>query len=136
MERVGPLLERKRLERGLSFAQIQEATGIKEEYARALEREAYETFRSEVEARSYLRVYARYLGLHLPEAQATFGGAESKVAPPSEMSSEEVLRVRAQQASPPAASPSTVFLPLTIALTFLLIVGLLALAYLILFYGG
>ncbi|MFQ6001344.1 MAG: helix-turn-helix domain-containing protein, partial [Anaerolineae bacterium] len=64
MGRVGQLLQRRREEKGLSFAQIREATGIEERYARALEREEYTAFLSEAEARSYLRIYARFLGVN------------------------------------------------------------------------
>lgn len=122
---VGQLLQRKREDRGLSFAQIREATGIEERYARALEGEEYTLFLSEAEAKSYLRIYARFLGVN-PQEIAGLLGAE-KVEPPSippSVSEEEEV------------SPSPFFIPLVGALTAFLLLGLLALAYLILFYGS
>ncbi|MGB5933251.1 MAG: helix-turn-helix domain-containing protein [Anaerolineae bacterium] len=126
MGRLGQLLRRKREERGLSFAQIREATGIEERYARALEREEYTAFLSEVEAKSYLRIYARFLGVSQQEVAGLFRAARVEpvsVGPPRVSEKEGV-------------SPSPLFIPLVSALTALLLVGLLALAYLILFYGS
>lgn len=126
MGRVGQLLRRRREERGLSFAQIREATGIEERYAQALEREEYTAFLSESEARSYLRIYARFLGVSQQEAVGL---------PPAE-------RVEPATIGPPSVSeeervsPSPLFIPLVSALTALLLVGLLVLAYLILFHGS
>jgi len=119
-------LQRRREERGLSFAQIREATGIEETYARALESEEYDTFLSEVEAKSYLRIYARFLGVSPQEAVALFPAERAEpvgVGPPGVFEMEGV-------------SPSPLFIPLVSVLTALLLVGLLALAYLILFYGS
>ncbi len=126
MGRLGQLLRRGREERGLSFAQIREATGIEERYARALEREEYTAFLSEVEAKSYLRIYASFLGVNPQEAVGLFRAERVEpvsVGPPRVSEKEEV-------------SPSPLFIPLVSVLTALLLVGLLALAYLILFYGS
>jgi len=126
MGRLGRLLRRRREERGLSFAQIREATGIEERYARALEGEEYDAFLSEVEAESYLRIYARFLGVSQQEAVGLFPAEKIEpvgVGPPMVSEKEGV-------------SPSPLFIPLVGALTALLLVGLLALAYLILFYGS
>jgi len=126
MGRLGQLLRRRREEKGLSFAQIREATGIEERYARALEREEYTAFLSEVEAKSYLRIYARFLGVSPQEAVGLF--RRERVEPvdvgPLGVSERE------------GVSPSPLFIPLVSALTALLLVGLVALAYLILFYGS
>ncbi len=126
MGRVGQLLQRRREERGLSFAQIREATGIEERYARALEGEEYDAFLSEVEAKSYLRIYARFLGVSPREAEGLFPA--ERVEPVGV----GLPRVSEKE----AVSPSPLFIPLVSALTALLLVGLLALAYLILFYGS
>lgn len=126
MGRMGQLLRRGREERGLSFAQIREATGIEERYARALEGEEYDAFLSEVEAKSYLRIYARFLGVNPQEAAGLFRAERVepvRVAPPGVSEKEGV-------------SPSPLFIPLVSTLTALLLVGLLALAYMILFYGS
>ena len=126
MGRVGKLLRRKREERGLSFAQIREATGIEERYAKALEGEEYTAFLSEVEARSYLRIYATFLGVSPQEAAGLLPAERAEpvsVGPPRVSEREGV-------------SPSPLFIPLVSALTLLLLVGLLALAYLILFRGS
>jgi len=126
MGKLGQLLRRRREKRGLSFAQIREATGIEERYARALEREEYTAFHSEVEARSYLRIYARFLGVNPQEAVGLFRA--ERVEPVS------VGPLRVSEKG--GVSPSPLFIPLVSALTALLLVGLLALAYLILFYGS
>jgi len=126
MGRLGQLLRKGREEKGLSFAQIREATGIEERYARALEGEEYTAFLSEVEARSYLRIYARFLGVDPREAAGLFRAERVEpvsVGPPTVSEKERV-------------SPSPLFVPLVSVLTALLLVGLLALAYLILFYGS
>jgi len=126
MGRLGQLLRREREERGLSFAQIREATGIEERYARALEGEEYTAFLSEVEARSYLRIYARFLGVNPREAVGLFRAerVEPVSVGPARVSKEE------------GVSPSPLFIPLVSALTALFLLGLLALAYLVLFYGS
>ncbi|MFQ5886279.1 MAG: helix-turn-helix domain-containing protein [Anaerolineae bacterium] len=126
MGRLGQLLRRRREERGVSFAQIREATGIEERYAQALEGEEYTAFLSEVEAESYLRIYARFLGVNPWEAVELFRA--ERVEPVSV----GPLRVSEKEGVP----PSPLFIPLVSALTALLLVGLLALAYLILFYGS
>jgi len=126
MGRLGQLLRRRREERGLSFAQIREATGIEERYARALEGEEYAAFLSEVEAKSYLRIYARFLGVSQQEAVGLSPAERVEpvsVGPPRVSEKEGV-------------SPSPLFIPLVSALTALLLVGFLALAYLILFHGS
>lgn len=126
MGRLGQLLQRKREERGLSFTQIREATGIEERYARALEGEEYTAFLSEAEAKSYLRIYARFLGVDPREAVGLLRAERVEpvsVAPPSVPEKEGV-------------SPSPLFIPLVSVLTALLLVGLLALVYLVLFYGS
>lgn len=126
MGRLGQLLRRRREEKGLSFAQIREATGIEERYAQALEGEEHTSFLSEAEAKSYLRIYARFLGVNSQEAVGLFGAERvepATVGPPSVSEKEKV-------------SPSPLFIPLVSALTALLLFGLLTLAYLILFYGS
>jgi len=126
MGRVGQLLRRRREERGLSFAQIREATGIEEKYARALEREEYTAFLSEVEAKSYLRIYARFLGVNPQEAVRLFQAERVEpvsVGPPKVSEKEGV-------------SPSPLFIPLVSVLTALLLLRFSALAYLVLFYGS
>ncbi len=122
MGKLGRLLAKRREERGLSFGRIKEATGISEEYVRALEREEFQAFHSQAEAMSYLRAYARYLGLDPREVGSLLGVKEVKAAPPQP----------SREESPPL---SPLFRPLVAALTALLLIGLLALAYLVLFRG-
>jgi cytoskeletal protein RodZ len=126
MGRLGQLLQRRREEKGLSFAQIREATGIEERYARALESEEYTAFLSEVETESYLRIYARFLGISPQEA---VGLLRAKRVEPVSVG---LPRVSGKE----KVSPSPLFIPLVSVLTALLLVGLLALAYLILFHGS
>jgi cytoskeletal protein RodZ len=61
--RIGEVLERRRLERGLSLEEVEEATRIRTRYLEGLEREDYSFLPDEVYVRGFLKTYADYLGL-------------------------------------------------------------------------
>jgi len=63
MAELGQVLRDAREQKGSSWREIEEATGIWQEYFLALEEENYHKFTSLAHLRSCLRLYARYLGL-------------------------------------------------------------------------
>jgi transcriptional regulator with XRE-family HTH domain len=63
METTGQLLKKKRIERGLSLADVQEATKISMQSLAALEEDRLDAFPNRVYSRAFLRDYANYLGL-------------------------------------------------------------------------
>jgi len=60
---IGPLLERKRLEKGLSLKEVEQATKIRTRYLEGLEREDPTVLPDPVYARGFLKTYANFLGL-------------------------------------------------------------------------
>ena len=66
----GDLLRERRQDRGLSLAEVEEATRIQRKYLEAFEEEAYERLPAGVYLRGLLRSYARYLGLDPEEIVA------------------------------------------------------------------
>jgi len=61
--RLGELLERRRLEKGLSLREVEEATKIRTRYLQGLEREDYTVLPDAVYVRGFLKTYADFLGL-------------------------------------------------------------------------
>ena len=60
---IGPLLEKKRLEKGLSLKEVEQATKIRTRYLNGLEREDPTSLPDPVYARGFLKTYANFLGL-------------------------------------------------------------------------
>ena len=60
---IGPLLEKKRLEKGLSLKEVEQATKIRARYLQGLEREDPTSLPDPVYARGFLKTYANFLGL-------------------------------------------------------------------------
>jgi cytoskeleton protein RodZ len=60
---IGPLLEKKRLEKGLSLKEVEQATKIRTRYLEGLEREDPTMLPDPVYARGFLKTYANFLGL-------------------------------------------------------------------------
>ena len=60
---IGPLLEKKRLEKGLSLKEAEQATKIRTRYLKGLEREDPTSLPDPVYARGFLKTYANFLGL-------------------------------------------------------------------------
>jgi transcriptional regulator with XRE-family HTH domain len=67
MAKPGQILREARQEKGCSWKEIEEATGVWPEYLLALEEENYQKFTSLAHFRSCLRLYAGYLGLDVEE---------------------------------------------------------------------
>jgi cytoskeleton protein RodZ len=60
---IGPILEKKRLEKGLSLKEVEQATKIRTRYLQGLEREDPTVLPDPVYTRGFLKTYANYLGL-------------------------------------------------------------------------
>jgi cytoskeletal protein RodZ len=60
---IGPILEKKRLEKGLSLKEVEQATKIRTRYLEGLEREDPTVLPDPVYARGFLKTYANFLGL-------------------------------------------------------------------------
>jgi cytoskeleton protein RodZ len=61
--KIGPILEKARMERGLTLEEAEHATKIRKRYLSGLEREDYAVLPDAVYARGFLKTYANYLGL-------------------------------------------------------------------------
>jgi cytoskeleton protein RodZ len=61
---IGPILEKKRLEKGLSLKEVEQATKIRTRYLEGLEREDPTSLPDPVYARGFLKTYANFLGLN------------------------------------------------------------------------
>jgi len=60
---IGPILEKKRLEKGLSLKDVEQATKIRTRYLQGLEREDPTVLPDPVYTRGFLKTYANFLGL-------------------------------------------------------------------------
>lgn len=60
---VGPILEAKRREKGLSLKDVEQSTKIRTRYLEGLEREDYSILPDPIYARGFLKTYANFLGL-------------------------------------------------------------------------
>ena len=61
--KIGRVLEGRRMERGLSLEEVEQATKIRKRYLMGLEREDYAMLPDAVYARGFLKTYANFLGL-------------------------------------------------------------------------
>lgn len=68
MDGVGAKLRAARLQRGLDLAEVEAATKIQARFLAAIENEEWSALPGEFYARSFVRAYARYLGLDAVEA--------------------------------------------------------------------
>ncbi len=60
---IGPLLEQKRKEKGLSLKDVEQATKIRTRYLEGLEREDFSMLPDHIYTRGFLKTYANFLGL-------------------------------------------------------------------------
>ena len=60
---IGPLLEKKRMEKGLSLKDVEQATKIRTRYLQGLEREDFSMLPDHIYTRGFLKTYANFLGL-------------------------------------------------------------------------
>ena len=63
MDRVGNLLYTERRKKGLEIADIEQATGIRAAYIKALEEDRYDVLPGEVYVKGFIRNYGNHLGL-------------------------------------------------------------------------
>lgn len=61
--KIGPALERRRKEQGLSLEEVEQATKIRKRYLEGLERDDYGVLPDAVYAAGFLKTYANFLGL-------------------------------------------------------------------------
>jgi cytoskeleton protein RodZ len=61
--KIGPILQKARMERGLTLEEAEQATKIRKRYLSGLEREDYGVLPDAVYVRGFLKTYANYLGL-------------------------------------------------------------------------
>jgi cytoskeleton protein RodZ len=74
---LGQLLKEAREKKGLSIAEVEEDTRIRQAQIHALEEEDYGKLPSTIYLKGLLRSYARYLGLDLTEVMRLFGAEDT-----------------------------------------------------------
>jgi cytoskeleton protein RodZ len=74
---LGQLLKEAREKKGLSIAEVEEDTRIRQAQIQALEEEDYGKLPSTIYLKGLLRSYARYLGLDLTEVMRLFGAEDT-----------------------------------------------------------
>lgn len=82
---IGRALRKARLHQGLTLEEASRGTRLRVDYIRALEREAFDTLPGDVYVRTFLRSYARFLGLNEEKVLAAharaYGGRRPEPAP-------------------------------------------------------
>ncbi|MGB3905055.1 MAG: RodZ domain-containing protein [Anaerolineae bacterium] len=81
MGELGQLLREAREKKGLSTAQVEEETRIRQPQIEGLEEQNYEKLPAGIYRKGLLRSYAQYLGLDLNEVMTLYGGEEEQVGP-------------------------------------------------------
>jgi cytoskeletal protein RodZ len=84
MEEIGEILRQAREAKGLSLAQVEEATKIRSTYLQALEEGEYHLLPAAVYVRGFLKNYAQYLGMDPQEVLSLYqepGGATATSVP-------------------------------------------------------
>ena len=72
MGELGDLLRETREEKGISLAQVEETTHIREKYLEALEEENFAAIPNEICVKGFLRNYSLYLGLDPVETKSRY----------------------------------------------------------------
>ncbi len=118
-EALGSLFRRTRQQRGVSIAEVAEATKISEHYLVAIEEEDWDLFPAEAYRRGFLRNYARFLALDEPKVLGLYGLDHSASMPsePSDIDFSEILTAR---------PPRQIGLPLLGLTLLLLLLGVYA----------
>lgn len=76
---IGSILERARVERGLSLEQAEQTTKIRRNFLRGLERDDHSKLPELVYVRGFVKTYARFLGL---DGEALVASLRNDVTPP------------------------------------------------------
>lgn len=100
MGELGEMLREARERKGVSPAEVEEETKIRERLIKALEEEDYGILPDRIYTKGLLKNYARYLALDIGEVMRLFG--EEEVAPTPIPSASQAL------ASPPLLSPDLI----------------------------
>lgn len=116
---LGRALRKARLRQGLTLEEASRGTRLRPEYLDALEREAFPELPGDVYVRSFLRSYARFLGLDAGKVVAVYervlgrrdpSPAPVDRAPALAVSEDEALRVRHHFPWPLAAAVAVIVL--------------------------
>lgn len=111
MGELGELLREARERKGVSPAEVEEETKIRQRLIVALEEEDYDTLPDRIYTKGLLKGYARYLGLDIGEVMRLFGEEEAlTLVPPASQA----------LGSPPFLSPD-----LIVIVVILIVLGLL-----------
>ena len=78
MSELGEMLRKAREKKGVSLAQVEEVTRIRQKFLRALEEGERDSLPEEVYVRAFLRSYARYLDLSPDEVISLYSGRERR----------------------------------------------------------
>ena len=81
MGELGQLLREAREKKGLSIAEVEQETRIRQAQIEALEEENYKELPSDIYCKGLLRNYASFLGLDLQEVMGLYSGEEKEVGP-------------------------------------------------------
>jgi cytoskeleton protein RodZ len=88
MARIGDVLQKARVQRGIDLTEVERATKVRVKFLRAMEEDRWEALPAPVYARGFLEIYARFLGLDdtalVDEYTRTVEGADrTEPIPPS-----------------------------------------------------
>lgn len=78
MGELGEILRQAREDKGLSLAQVEEATKIRSTYLQALEEDDFERLPAPVYVRGFLKNYAKFLGLDAEQILALYQGPQAQ----------------------------------------------------------
>lgn len=81
MGELGELLREARENKGLSIAELEEQTRIRQAQIRAMEEERYEDLPAGIYRKGLIRNYAGYLGLDVKEVMTLYEGEEVRIGP-------------------------------------------------------
>lgn len=102
---IGQILERKRLEKGLSLKEVEHATKIRTRYLEGLEREDPTVLPDPIYARGFLKTYANFLGL---DGESLSRELKDRRAPRRERQFDYQNSSRVGESDPPLITPGGV----------------------------
>lgn len=101
MPTLGEELRRKREERAITLAEISESTRIGTRFLKAIETDNFSTLPGGIFTRSFIRAYAKQVGMNEDEAIALY--QQQVIGPPEESHEESSLTAKAKMSAPPPA---------------------------------
>ncbi|MDQ3637750.1 MAG: helix-turn-helix domain-containing protein, partial [Actinomycetota bacterium] len=102
---IGQILEKKRLEKGLSLKEVEHATKIRTRYLEGLEREDPTVLPDPIYARGFLKTYANFLGL---DGESLSKELKDRRAPRRERQLDYQGSSRVGETDPPLITPGGV----------------------------